>query len=135
MYKNIVIPVSFDDDRDTAGAIEVAKCLSDPGARITFLHVAETVPTYVADHIPPETFLARADEARKRLKNLTDGMENAHGVAVDGPSGRMITKWAHENDADCIVIASHRPAMSDILLGSTAAWVVRHANCPVHVVR
>ncbi|MEO0359386.1 MAG: universal stress protein, partial [Pseudomonadota bacterium] len=50
-------------------------------------------------------------------------------------SGRTITDWARDKGADLIVIASHRPTMSDIFLGSTAAWVVRHADCPVHVIR
>jgi nucleotide-binding universal stress UspA family protein len=33
------------------------------------------------------------------------------------------------------VIASHRPGMADLLIGSTAAQVVRHAPCAVHVLR
>ncbi len=36
---------------------------------------------------------------------------------------------------DCIVIGSHKPGLSDYLLGSTAARVVRHAPCAVHVYR
>lgn len=56
-------------------------------------------------------------------------------VVIDGPTGRTITNWAEETGVDCIVMSSHRPVMSDILLGSTAAWVVRHAQCSVHVIR
>ena len=37
--------------------------------------------------------------------------------------------------ADCIVIGSHKPGLIDYLLGSTAARVVRHAPCAVHVLR
>jgi universal stress protein F len=135
MYKNIAVPVSFDQDRDVASAVGVAKCLADTGARITFLHVMEIVPAYVVDIIPQQTFTARTEEIDRRLKELTDGIENASAAVIDGAAGRTITKWASDNGADCIVIASHRPVMSDILLGSTAAWVVRHANCAVHVVR
>ncbi|WP_170501927.1 universal stress protein, partial [Ruegeria atlantica] len=36
---------------------------------------------------------------------------------------------------DCIVLASHKPGMKDFFLGSTAALVVRHARCSVHVLR
>ena len=43
------------------------------------------------------------------------------------------TEW--ETDTDCVVIASHRPGLQDYLLGSTAARVVRHAACSVHVLR
>ncbi len=135
MYKNIAVPVSFDEDRDVASAVGVAKALASQGARITFLHVMENIPAYVADLIPQQTFTARTEEVDKRMKALTAGIENASATVIHGSAGRAITGWAGENDADCIVIASHRPALSDMLLGSTAAWVVRHADCAVHVVR
>jgi len=135
MYKNITVPVSFDEDRDVAGAIGIAKALAGEGARITFLHVIENVPSYAAGHIPAQTFKDRAVEIDRRLKELSDGVENANAAVLHGPAGRSITNWASENGADCIVIASHRPVFSDMLLGSTAAWVVRHADCAVHVVR
>lgn len=135
MYKNIAVPVSFDEDKDVASAIGVAKALADDGARITFLHVVENVPSYVVDLIPQTTIEARREEIDTRMKELTAGVENAASTVVHGSAGRAITQWAGENDADCIVIASHRPVFSDMLLGSTAAWVVRHADCAVHVVR
>jgi nucleotide-binding universal stress UspA family protein len=56
-------------------------------------------------------------------------------VVIEGHSGRSILDHAAENDVDCIIIASHRPGMQDYFLGSTAAQVVRHATCAVHVVR
>ena len=62
-------------------------------------------------------------------------MPNAKGVVVDGHSGRTILDWAGDNDVSCIVIASHRPGMQNLLLGSTATQVVRHAKCAVHVIR
>ncbi|MCP3868497.1 MAG: universal stress protein [Gammaproteobacteria bacterium] len=42
---------------------------------------------------------------------------------------------AERSGADLIVIASHQPELSDYLLGSNAAKVVRHAKCDVYVVR
>lgn len=135
MYTNIVVPVSFDEDRDIDAAIDVAKVLKSEGARITLVHVTEFVPGYIADMIPPQTIAARKSEIERLLKELTAKIDNAEGIVLHGSAGRMITAWAKENGADCIVIASHRPNFSDILIGSTAAWVVRHANCAVHVVR
>ena len=38
-------------------------------------------------------------------------------------------------DVDLIVVGSHRPVMSDYLLGSNAKTIVRHAQCSVLVVR
>ncbi|MDH3475684.1 MAG: universal stress protein [Rhodospirillales bacterium] len=37
--------------------------------------------------------------------------------------------------ADLIITGSHKPNVSDYLLGSNAARVVRHASCSVFVVR
>lgn len=135
MYTNILIPVSFDEERDVGAAVKVAQELASEGARMTFIHVLETIPAYVSEVIPPETFTARKEAAEERLRSVSHGVSNAHGVIVEGGAGRAITQWARENGADCIVIPSHRPSVSDIFLGSTAAWVVRHADCAVHVLR
>ena len=40
-----------------------------------------------------------------------------------------------EAEADLVVVGSHRPVMSDYLLGSNAKTIVRHALCSVLVVR
>ena len=52
-----------------------------------------------------------------------------------GHSYNTILEVAKEKNADLIIIASHRPGLQDYFLGSTAAKVVRHANCSVLVVR
>ncbi|WP_371932559.1 universal stress protein [Pararhizobium sp. IMCC21322] len=46
-----------------------------------------------------------------------------------------MVEYAESNGVDCIIIASHRPGLQDYFLGSTAARVVRHAHCAVHVIR
>ena len=66
-----------------------------------------------------------------RVKDLA----NVTAVVVKGHSGRTIIDVAAEKSADCIVIGSHKPGLIDYLLGSTAARVVRHAPCAVHVLR
>ena len=135
MYKNILIPVALDQDRDLTSAVAVARQLSDDGARITFAHVIEPVPMYVTEVIPPDVWSERRELAAERMKEISEGVPNAHFIIIDGSSGRALTDWAKENGADCIVIASHRPVFSDLFLGSTATWVVRHAHCAVHVIR
>ena len=52
-----------------------------------------------------------------------------------GSAHHEILDEAESSDVDLVVVASHRPELSDYLLGSTAAKVVRHANCSVLVVR
>lgn len=135
MYKNILIPVSLDEDRDLDAAIAVAKTLADDNARLTLTHVIEPTPAYVTEVIPPDLWTERREAAENRMRALAEGLTNAHWMILDGSSGRTITDWAEQNGVDCIVIASHRPVFSDLFLGSTATWVVRHAHCAVHVIR
>lgn len=135
MYSNILIPIAFDADKDVDGAIAIARRIASEGAAITFLHVMEQVPVYVTEYVPATIMSETRETARAKLAELIDHVPGARVVVIDGPTGRSITNWAEETDVDCIVIPSHRPVMSDILLGSTAAWVVRHAHCAVHVLR
>lgn len=135
MYSNLMIPVSFDAERDTAKAIRVAQTLASPDARFTFVHVLETVPAYVSEIAPPEMVQNSHAIAKERLMAESSAIDGAQQALLQGPAGRTLTNWAVDHDADCIVIASHQPAFTDIFLGSTAAFVVRHAPCAVHVVR
>lgn len=135
MYKNILVPVSFEADRNAQGAMEIAKALRAAGGQITCLHVMEQLPQYATEYLP-ESHLenAKADIVAS-LQELTDGVEDATTLVVDGHSSRTILAHAGNNDVDLIIVASHRPGMQDYLLGSTAAKVVRHAQCAVHVLR
>ena len=56
-------------------------------------------------------------------------------MLLKGYSGRTIVDHAADVGADCMVIASHKPDLRDFFLGSTAARVMRHAPCAVHVTR
>ena len=135
MYKHILVPVSFDEDRDAAGAVNVARLLAEDDGHITLLHVMEQIPAYAISYVP-EGYLTESHKAiETELADMASKLPRAKGVLVEGHSGRTILDWAEENGPDCIVIASHRPGMQDLLLGSTAHQVVRHANCAVHVVR
>ena len=135
MYKNILVPVSFEGDRNVDQAMLAAQTLASDGARITLLHVVQDVPLYVADYIPSEIAESNQDMIKSKLDALCAKVPNSIGHVKVGHPGNTILAWADDNDVDCIVIASHQPAMSDYLLGSTAQLVVRHAKCCVHVVR
>ena len=135
MYSNILIPVVLDESRNVESAFKAAKALSDPNARITLLYVVESVPIYVAEYIPADVITTSRDTLRAKLEALAKDIPDAQLAVADGRPGPRICTWAEENNCDCIVIASHQPAFSDILLGSVAHHVVRHAKTSVHVVR
>lgn len=135
MYTHVLVPVSFDDDRPADQARAAAKLLAGAEGKVTLLHVIEKVPSYAVSYLPKDYVV----EARKAIEGELAGMaaafSNGAGVVVDGHSGRTIIDWAADHGVDCIVIASHHPGMQDLVWGSTAAQVVRHADCAVHVVR
>lgn len=137
MYKRILIPIAFDGDgdRDNAPAIEIARKLADADAEITFLHVLEEVPGYAINYMPADFNEAAREAIAEELERMAASVENGVARAVSGHSGRTILEWSEEHGADLIVIASHRPGLADYFLGSTAAHVVRHAGCSVHVIR
>lgn len=137
MYKNILVPIDFGEGSDERirAATAVAKQLAEEGARITFLHVMEQAPGYVASYLPAD-YAAQARRAiEQELDDAAAAVPGGVGLVVSGHSGRTILDWAEDNPVDLIVITSHRPGMQDYLLGSTAAQVVRHAQCSVHVLR
>jgi len=135
MYDHILVPISLDTDRDGKRAMEVAQTLSGDGGKISILHVVEHLPQYSEDLLPADHFEFAKSKITQVLKPMLDGVENATLNIVEGHSGRTILDYAENHKADCIVVASHRPGLKDYLLGSTAARVVRHATCAVHVVR
>jgi nucleotide-binding universal stress UspA family protein len=135
MYDNILVPISFDEDRDSRGAIAVAKALVGEGGKITLLHVMEQIPGYAISYMPTDYITESRKAIHAELQAMTAGMQNGQAVLVEGHSGRTIVEWADKHGVDCIIIASHRPGMQDLLLGSTATTVVRHARCAVHVIR
>lgn len=135
MYSNILVPISFDDDRDAAGAIGVARSLAADGGVITLFHVMEQLPSYALAYISDEHRAESRRAVQAELDSMAEPVPGGRGVVVEGHSGRTILDWAEDEEVDCIVIASHRPGMKDVFLGSTATQVVRNAHCSVHVVR
>ncbi|WP_170327093.1 universal stress protein [Ruegeria arenilitoris] len=135
MYHNILVPISFDAERDISGPLKLAEILSTPDAQVTLLHVVEHIPNYAISYMPPEYLTEARKAIQTELDELAAKLPNATGVVIEGHSGRTILDWAEAHKPDLIIMASHRPGMQDLLLGSTANHVVRHAACAVHVVR
>ncbi|MFY0682287.1 MAG: universal stress protein [Thalassovita sp.] len=135
MYDNILVPISFDENRDARGALEIAQAICAKEGKISLLHVMEEVPGYAVSYIPEGFHAGAKDGIEADLKEMGKDISNVEISVVDGHSGRTILEYAQKHAVDCIVVASHRPGMQDLLLGSTATQVVRHAKCAVHVLR
>jgi universal stress protein F len=137
MPRTIVVPVDLSLPDTGAKAVAQAKQY-DPEAKLVLLFVAAPTPGYVTANIPDDFLKARKKEAQKALSAFADrtGVTNEADLVIrTGHPGREILSYAEETNADLIVIASHDPRWGDFLLGSVAAFVVRHAHCSVLVVR
>lgn len=135
MYKNILVPIALDHERDTKSALDLAHKLLDQSGKITALHVLEHVAGYTQQYLPHDQLAKRRAEAEASLVKEIADQKEVEPVLITGHSGRSIVDYAKSNGVDCIIIASHRPGLQDYFLGSTAARVVRHAHCAVHVIR
>lgn len=135
MYSNILVPVAFDDERDVSQALNVARKLLKEGGKITAIHVREHLPSYATQYLTKEQMEGNRAQLVNGLLEKTGNSPDIDVVVVEGRSGHRILEEAERREANLIVIASHCPSVQDYFLGSTAARVVRHAKCCVHVVR
>ncbi len=136
LYKNILVPVVLDHQEKAEHALEVANSLKADGGSLTLLHVIEQIPTYIASQLTQDIWKDTMAGAKEKLEKLADSFDpNVKCHVVEGHANRSIMDHAEKMKADCIVIASHQPGLEDYLIGSTASRVVRHAKCPVHILR
>lgn len=135
MYQHILIPLSFDEDDSAETLIAAASALAAPDAQVCLLHVMAPIPKYATDYFPDGYQEKAKAQIEESLCKVAKGLPKARGLVVEGNPGRRILTVSKEIEADCIVIAAHRSGVSDIVLGRTAAQVVRQAPCAVHVTR
>ena len=140
MYKRIVLAVDLAESspilKGLPEAVELAKL---GGGDLRLVNVQPVVPATFMEYVPADF----DDEQTRRAKESLDSIL----TGVDLPAGRKSTaaraggvyhellEEASDWGADLIVVGSHRPVMSDYLLGSNAKTIVRHAQCSVLVVR
>lgn len=137
MPRTIIVPIDLSQEEAGAKALAQARRY-EPEGKIILLHVAAPIPAYVTSDLPAGFLESQVEKTQQELSALAD----RHGIAGEadlvirtGHASREILSHAKEVNADLIVIASHDPGWGDILLGSVAASVVRHAHCSVLVVR
>ena len=134
MYKKIIVCLALDHGIGHA-AIDKARNFRAEGGEIIAVHVYEppssSVKAFVSEDDVAKAYASSKDRLAARIGDATD----IEPVILKGHSGRAITDYAEEIGADCIIVGSHKPGLSDYFLGSTAARIVRHAPCSVHVLR
>ena len=77
-----------------------------------------------------------AARAQGIVQRARAAVANATYLVWEGEAGEAIVAAADSEDADLIVVGSHgRSGVSRFFIGSVSDFVVRHAHCPVMVVR
>ena len=139
--KKVLVPIDFSES--SLKALKYAVAFAGQfGASICLVHVVE--PASFLNDVR-NVLLALSDGevanmlhhklvmlARKQIDPVTP----VHPLVCIGKPFDEIVKTAKTFNADLIILATHgRTGLKRALLGSTAEQVVRHATCPVLVVR
>ena len=140
--RSILVPIDFSPDSEKALAYAVPFARQF-GSRLTLLHVIEPVvtpgfassfPLVVATDKLMAECLRHLDVVIRHLKVEPKLIEKT--LVRYGRAFHEITDSARTLDTDLIIISTHGYAgLKHVLVGSTAERVVRHAPCPVLVVR
>jgi nucleotide-binding universal stress UspA family protein len=118
--------------------IELARSL---GGELALIHVVDPAQCWAPElGVPAAELIQSAEQDARRLLAEFRPRATLQGPPLEfvqvGKPAHEIVKAAREWPADLIVIASHgRGGISRLLLGSVAEGVIRHAPCPVLVVR
>ncbi len=134
MYKTILVPIDLSDPELGGKTLGIARAIGGEQSRVVGLYVAADIPPYVAAELPEGLLQKNVARARAEVKALADEV-GAESEVLSGHPSLRILEYSKDIGADLIVIASHRPGLQDYFLGSTAARVVRHAECAVLVDR
>ncbi|MCP5074515.1 MAG: universal stress protein [Rhodobacteraceae bacterium] len=134
MYNKIIVSLSLEHGIGER-AIETARALAADGGEILAVHVYEIMHSSAGAYVPKEDVARSVKAAEESLAEKVKDTPGVKAVLLKGHSGRTITDYAAESNADCIIVGSHKPGLRDYFLGSTVARIVRHAPCSVHVLR
>ncbi len=141
--RRILVPMDFSETAKKAlqYAVPFASAFN---AELMVVHVMQpfSLPAELG-YIPPE-----AAETQEELKQTAEeelgklcaqeiGVRSQFQVQVrEGVAWQEVVLAAGDCEADLIILATHgRTGLQHVLLGSVAERVVRHAPCPVLVVR
>jgi nucleotide-binding universal stress UspA family protein len=143
--RSILLPTDFSECANYALSYATSLARS-AGAKIICVHVIEpVVPTVgytgMTEPLPIADISEQLEDSAERELPKIAGCDECEGLEVEdviahGDAASEIVRVAGERSVDLIVISSHgRTGLGRLFFGSTAESVVRHAPCPVLVVK
>lgn len=139
---NILVPV--DGSASAGRAARFAAALAAPtGATLTLIHVynapavaqmgLEALDRVEIDRVMQNVAKGSFDAARTAIGDIPAKI--ATHAAVGYPAVEIIN-YAKDHSVDLVVMGTRgRSELTELLLGSVSEAVLRHASCPVTVVR
>jgi len=140
MAQTILIPLDLNHDATLDSVFAAAKNVAgDEFPNLILLTVIPEIDVGDFPYVGTEYVRNLGESARSQLERIgRERLGDSADWRIDirvGPVARTIVRRADHFDADLIVMASHNPVFWDVLLGSTASQVVKHARHSVLVVR
>ncbi|MFK7817335.1 MAG: universal stress protein [Planctomycetaceae bacterium] len=135
--ETVIAPIDFSSSSRTC-VLEALNMARRPDC----VHVLHVIPRHGAVSRLAQTQVPSEEEQLKTSREYlstwlsSNEIEGVRQDVVFGDPGTMIVEYADAAGADLIVIPSHgHHGWKRMLLGSVAERVVRHARCPVYVLR
>ena len=141
MFKSILVPVDLVEREVSKPALEKAIALSAmTDARLHLVYVRSILPISFMEYVPPSFDEEQVAQCEKEMAELVATLPIADKSKVTtsirlGAIHTQVLEEATQQSCDLIVVGSHHPSISTILLGSSAATIVRYAPCSVLIVR
>jgi nucleotide-binding universal stress UspA family protein len=140
MFRRILLAVDLADESPTPKVLRQALELAAfAEGELRLVNVQPLLPSTFMEYVPADFDAALEAHAREALERIVAKIEapkvKISTAVASGSVYHELLREATEWKADLIVVGSHRPVMSDYLIGSNAKTIVRHAQCSVLVLR
>ncbi len=153
MYEHLLVPL--DGSRAAERVLEHVEAIARAfSSRITLLRATVSAETLLAETagagsaagdmapvIDPTPIVEIDREAAEEYLNAVAARLRAHNLVVDteypeGPAAQEIVERARALGVSLILMTTHgRSGLARVVFGSVADSVIRHAECPVLLVR
>lgn len=140
MFKTILVALDLEHGDHNRRILGAVKNIADAnGADVHLLNVVAAAPAIISQFLHENFEQLASGQAKQELKKLGSELDLETGkvscLIRFGTVYEEVIAAAEKLGADLIVTGSHKPDVSDYLLGSNASRVAGHAACAVLVIR
>ncbi len=140
MFHKVLVAIDVGiSSHDPIGLDQAVEIVTASNGQLRLVNVQSVLPATFMEYVPSNFDDEQEKLAALALDSIIAALsvpfERISRVVRQGGIYHELLNEAKAWGADLIVIGTHRPVMSDYLLGSNAKTIVRHAHCSVLVVR